>query len=135
MASQNGPVITFLNKFLAIYAICLIVFGTALNLFSIYICRRPRLKNTSTFVILSFFFFFNAASLYTWNLDTFLALFPSLIPKQANTTGSDINNDNILESFNIFTCKIFTFLQYFSLQAVAWLLCYINIDQNIKVIQ
>lgn len=150
MPSPNGPVVTFLNKAISVYALCLIVIGTVLNLFSIYICRRPRLKNTSTFIILSFFFFFSAASLYTWNLDTFLALVysppapitPVLNTQTFNTTtntttlllsANDINNDNIIESLNIVTCKIFTFMQYFSLQAVAWLLTYINIDQNIKV--
>lgn len=134
MPSQNGPVVTILNKIISVYAICLLIMGTILNLTSIFICRRKRLKNTSTFIILSFFFFFNSTSLYTWNLDIFLTIFEGIGKhKNLSTLEADLNSQNIIESQNIVTCKIFTFMQYFSLQAISWLLTYLTIDQNLKI--
>lgn len=138
MFSQNGRIITVINRLISIYAVCLLIVGTILNLFSIYICRRRHLKNTSTFIILSFFFFFSACALYTWNLDVFLSLFnirAFTLDGSLNLTNpeSSINVQNVLESLNIFTCKLFTFMQYFSLQCISWLLTFITIDQNLRV--
>lgn len=134
MAKADGPVMTVLNRAISIYAICLLVIGTVLNLFSIYICRRKRLRTTSTFIILSFLFLINPASLYTWNLDTFLGLFKSIPSERVNVSGVvSINTQNIIESQNIVTCRLFTFMQYFSLQTISWLLAYVTIDQSIKV--
>lgn len=111
------------------YAIFLVIVGTVFNTFSIYLCKRTILRKNSTFKILSFLFFYNILSLYTWNVDIFLRIFVPLNVKNVTT----INDHNKLESLNIFTCKFFTFVQYFSLQAIAWLLTYVSVNQVIKI--
>ena len=44
-----------------------------------------------------------------------------------------IDDVNIIESLGLPTCKIFTFLQYYSLQCISWLLMSVSIDQGLKV--
>ncbi len=114
---------------LSIYSILLIFFGTFGNLFASYICSRPSLQKVSTFRILTVLFIYEIFSLYTWNLDIFLKLFwPN--SKGVNIT---IDNINIIESINLVTCKIFTFMQYYSLQCISWFLMYVSADQCIKL--
>jgi hypothetical protein len=114
---------------LSYYSILLIIFGTLGNLFASYICYRPSLQKVSTFRILTVLFIYEIFSLYTWNLDIFLKLFRP----NSKGVGVSIDDINIIESLNLVTCKIFTFMQYYSLQCISWFLMYISVDQCVKL--
>ncbi len=118
----------FNNLFSAI-ALVLIIFGTLGNLFASYVCLRPSLQKKHTFRILSVLFIHQILSLYTWNLDIFLLFFwPS-------GKGAFLKMDQItiIESLSIETCKIFTFMQYYSLQCISWLILYVSVNQYVKL--
>lgn len=115
------------TKIFAYYAIALIVVATLGNLFSSMISYRLGQKNKSTFKILSYVFFFNALTLYTWVLDIFLSIFNI----RNDTSSRNIDSFNIIESLSIPTCKIFAFNQYFTLQTISWLLVFLLVDQII----
>jgi hypothetical protein len=124
-----------IDLILGVYALLILVIGTLFNSFSIYLCRRPRLRKNSIFQLLSYLFFFKIMALYTWNLNHFLRMLISiqLDARPALAYVNSINELNIVESLNIFTCKFFTFIQYFSLQTMSWFLSYISIDQVVKI--
>ena len=117
-----------ITNILSAYAMVLIVFGTVGNLWASFICFRPPLQKVSSFRILSILFIFEIFSLYTWNLDIFLKFFVE--NKGVETT---IESINIIESLNLVTCKIFAFLQFYSLQCISWFLMYISVDQFVKL--
>ncbi|RNA42760.1 FMRFamide receptor [Brachionus plicatilis] len=113
---------------LSIFALLVTVFGNIFNLISFYICRNQSLKSNTTFIILSIIFLFEALTLNTWNLDIFLQIFP-----RKNDRKYNIDNHNIIESSSVFTCKIFTFTQYFSLHSISWLMSLMTVDQVVKI--
>jgi hypothetical protein len=110
------------------YCLFLTIFGTIGNAFASLICFRKTLQKVSTFRIQSIVFIHAFLTLYTWNLDHFLKVF-----KPYTETIMHIDEVNIMESFNIVTCKIFAFTQYYSLQTTSWLLMYVSVDQTIKM--
>lgn len=118
----------FILNTLSIFALLVTVFGNIFNLISFYICRNQSLKNNTTFIILSVIFLFEALTLNTWNLDIFLQIFPRQIDRKYN-----IDEHNIIESSSVFTCKIFTFMQYFSLHSISWLMSLMTLDQVVKI--
>lgn len=113
---------------LSIFALFVTVFGNIFNLISFYICRNQSLKNNTTFIILSVIFLFEALTLNTWNLDIFLQIFP-----RQNSRKYCIDDHNIIESSSVLACKIFTFMQYFSLHSISWLMSLMTLDQVIKI--
>ncbi|CAF1089072.1 unnamed protein product [Brachionus calyciflorus] len=116
---------------IGVLALTLTIFGSFSNAFSAYVCRSATLKDNSTFIILFFVFLFKITSLYTWNLDVFLSILPL---NKAEFHGKyEIDQQNIIESTSIPTCKIFTFNQFFSLHSISWLLTFMAIDQVIKI--
>jgi len=119
--------INVLQEIFGIYSILLIIISKLGNTFSSYISYRLGKQKISTFQILAFVFILEATSQYTWILDIFLKILVDSSEK------SLIDNTNILESFSIPTCKIFTFNQYFSLEALSWLLVFSLIDQNLQL--
>ncbi len=106
---QTMSIFLTLNKVLGVYALCVTILGTVLNLFNFYVCIRVR-QNT-TFVFLAFFALSNAFSLYWWNLNNFLKEF--------------LNVDLLV--FSLWTCKIGNYVQFTSLQMAAWFLVSIEI--------
>ena len=113
------------------YAVTISLFGTFSNAFSAFVCRSESLKKNSTFIILFFIFIVKIMSLYTWNIDVFLAILP--LNKNEFIGKYNIDQKNVIESASIPTCKIFTFTQFFSLHSISWLLAFMSIDQVIKV--
>lgn len=122
---------TVLLNIISVYALFLTICGTITNSFSALVCRSPKLKKNTTFIILFFVFIFKIPSMYTWNLDVFLLILPK--NSKSPRTEFQIDQQNIIESLSIPTCKIFTFSQFFSLHCISWLLTYMSIDQVIKV--
>ncbi len=120
--------INLIEKAFGIYSILLIIISTFGSTFSSFVCYRLGKKGIPTFKILSFVFILEATTQYTWILDIFLQIF-----FENNNEKSAIDNVNIIESLSIPTCKIFAFNQYFSLQALSWLLVYSMIDQNLQL--
>lgn len=115
------------SKIYGIYSIILILVSTIGNLYSSIISFRLANKNKEIFRILAFMFILEALTLYTWTLDIFLAIFS---PEESI---NNIDNVNIIESLTIPTCKIFTFNQYFTLEAISWLLVFLLVHQNIQL--
>ncbi len=117
------------NDILSVIALLFMIFGTLGNLFASYICLRPSLQKVHTFRIMSILFLHEIFSLYTWNLDIFLLLFWS------DAKGASLNLDQIsvIESLSIETCRIFTFMQYYSLQCISWLMVFVSADQCVKL--
>jgi len=120
--------INLIEKAFGIYSILLIIISTFGSTFSSFVCYRLGKKGIPTFKILSFVFILEATTQYTWILDIFLQIF-----FENNNEKSAIDNVNIIESLSIPTCKIFAFNQYFTLQALSWLLVYSMIDQNLQL--
>jgi len=75
------------------------------------------LKKMTSFVYLSFVAITDTLSLFIWNLNHFLAP----------------NFDISIEQLNIFTCRFFSFIQFFSLQSGGILLCMVCIDRYVTV--
>ena len=124
----NSLALQILDDIFSIYSGLLILIGSLGNVASCLICLDKSLHKVTTFRILSFVFFFDVATLYTWNLDIFLKIF-----LKKNRKFETIDDINIIENLSIVTCKIFTFIQYFSLQVVSWLLTFMSIDQILKL--
>ena len=123
---ESCEIVAMLASYYSMFLIVLATFG---NAFSSYVCFRKELQKVSTFRIYSLVFIFAGLAMYTWILDIFLQLFqPKKYFKLHN-----IDDINVVESYSVPTCKIFTFLQYFSLQCSAWLLTYSSIDQILKL--
>ena len=120
--------INLIEKAFGIYSILLIIISTLGSTFSSFVCYSLGKKGIPTFKILSFVFILEATTQYTWILDIFLQIFV-----ENDDEKSAIDNVNIIESFSIPTCKIFTFNQYFTLEALSWLLVYSMIDQNLQL--
>jgi hypothetical protein len=120
--------INLIEKAFGIYSILLIIISTLGSTFSSFVCYSLGKKGIPTFKILSFVFILEATTQYTWILDIFLQIFV-----ENNDEKSAIDNINIIESLSIPTCKIFAFNQYFTLEALSWLLVYSMIDQNLQL--
>jgi hypothetical protein len=75
------------------------------------------MKKLSTMVIFSFLTVIDTSSLFMWNLNHFL----------------EPNFKIYIENLSLFTCKFFTFLQFFSLQSSGWLLSYACVDRYFSI--
>ena len=132
MSGSNSSINIYLNnttdqkiesnvifQILSYIPILIILIGVTGNLGSFYIFRFEKELNTmSNLVYLSYCCITDTLSLFTWNLNHFL--------------GPNFNLS--METFNIHTCRLFEFLQYFSLQASAILLAGACIDSYFSVI-
>jgi hypothetical protein len=78
---------------------------------------NKELNTFSSIMYLSFIAVIDTIGLFVWNLNHFLQ-----------------PNFNIyIEKFNLFNCKFFTFLQYFTLQSSGFLYTFISIDRYFSV--
>ncbi len=91
---------------LAIYSVLLSVFGTIGNLLTFLVTIRARLRILPTYIFISFMMLVDTLSLHFWN-------YTQLLVMLFNRPMSEIN---------LATCKITSFLQFFSLQTSAFLL-------------
>ena len=103
---------------LSYFPLVLIFLAIATNSFSFCIFRfNKKIKKMSSMVYLSFVVLIDIFGLFTWNLDNFLQ--PDF--------------DIRIESVNLITCRIFTFMQFFAVQSSPLLLCFVSIDRFISV--
>lgn len=99
-----SEVFIVLTKIFGIYALCLTILGTVFNVASFYVCYR--IKNNSTFTIMTFLTLIDALTLYYWNLNNFLVPFANIS----------------MLTTNLWLCKIGNFIQFSSLEISGWLL-------------
>nr|ACD54588.1 rhodopsin-like protein [Adineta vaga] len=102
----------------AYYPLTLVIVGTILNLFTLYILCRPAFRDTKKQPIIYYMrtiAVFDILMLYGWNLDHYLS----------------IEHGFILLTYSMVTCKIFGFLNYFAGQSSAWLRVLMCLDRYI----
>ncbi len=88
------------------YSLVLIILGTIGN---VIICHvSVKTNKNSTFILLRYLAINDMIALYYWNLNNFTKVF-SLD----------------LLSYNLYSCKIGTWIQFSSLQSFAWILVYL----------
>ena len=87
----------------AAYILWLLVFGTIGNILVILICIR--LRKTKFFVFLAGIGLSDTFALGAWNLPMFLSVFFSID----------------FEGLNVYSCRVFSFVQYSSLQITSWM--------------
>lgn len=76
-----------------------------------------RVKQNTTFVFMSFFAVFNIFSLFWWNLNNFTSIW----------TGVNLLNEGI------WFCKVGNFIQFSSLELIAWFMVLVSIDRTLSV--
>lgn len=108
-----------LEKIVSYFALVIILIGMTGNITTFLIFRlNKEMKRMPSMVYLSFICITDTLALFTWNLDHFL---------KPNYSFS-------IESLSIYTCKIFSFIQYFSLESSSWLLTWVAIDRYITIL-
>jgi hypothetical protein len=104
---------------LSYFSLIIIILSLIGNTISFIIFRfNNEMKKMPSMVILSFYCVTSTISLFTWNLNHFIH--PNYLFK--------------IEEINIYTCKIFLFIQYFGLHSSALLLSFVSIDRYFTVI-
>ncbi|CAF1040397.1 unnamed protein product [Brachionus calyciflorus] len=102
-------------SYLPLLVIFLALTGNTICFITFRFCKQ--FNRMPIMVYLSFIAILDTSSLFVWNLNHFLT-----------------PNFNILiEKINVFSCKFFSFLQYFSLQASANILSLMCIDRYITI--
>lgn len=106
------------SRFIAYYPLFLLITGTILNLLTLIILCQSTFHNKrkqSTIYYMRTIAVFDILMLYGWNLDHFLS----------NVFGL------LLQRYSIISCKILSFLNYFSAQTSAWLRVFMCMDRYI----
>lgn len=92
--------------------------GLVFNTICFLIFRfTPEFRKMSSMVFLSFVCVCDTLSLFNWNIKHY----------------TKPNFGFEIEYVNLFTCKVFTFGQYYLLQASGFLLCFVSIDRFITI--
>jgi hypothetical protein len=98
----------------AVISILIIVLALLLNTTTFLIFRLTKeMRATPSLIYLSIVVVTDTLSLFTWNLNVYLGAF----------------HDTRVEKFSLATCRIFMFLQYFSLEVSALLLSMLVVDR------
>jgi hypothetical protein len=98
----------------AVISILIIVLALLFNTATFLIFRLSKqMRTTPSLIYLSFVLVTDTLSLFTWNLNVYLGAF----------------HHTRIEKFSLATCRIFMFLQYFSLEASALLLTMLVVDR------
>ena len=92
-------------QILGYYAVCIAVLGTIGNMIIVYVSIKAN-KSNSTFALFRYLALNDTLALYFWNMNHFIY--------------SSFNLD--IQSFNIYSCKIGSWIQFSSLQSSAWIL-------------
>ena len=93
----------YVIKAVSVYDLALSIVGPIGNLLVLIVAIR--LRQTTTFVFITFLAIADTLTLYFWNLNHFIFTF----------FGVDIEN-------SLYSCKFGTFIQFYSLQTSAWIL-------------
>ena len=104
-----------LLQILSVYAIIVIIFGFLSSILSFYICYR--IKNNATFIFLSYLSITSLFTLYKFPL---------------NGISWTLFNFDFL-NINIYECKISMFFQFTSLEACAWIIVLISVEQYLCI--
>ena len=120
--SYNNTILTSFRTtnsyFIAYYPLFLVIIGTILNLLTfIVLCQATfnHKRKQSTIYYMRAIAIFDILMLYGWNFDHFIS----------NVFGF------LLQRYSIFSCKILSFLNYFSAQTSAWLRVFMCIDRYV----
>ena len=117
--STNDPSIQILYSIYSYLPLLIIATGLSGNTASFIIFRVDKeLKYMPTMIFLSFVCITDTMSLFNYNLNHFL----------------NPNFKILIQDVNIHVCKIFDFIQYFSLQSSSLLLAVVTIDRYFSVI-
>lgn len=115
--SDNDALLDTLNKINGILALVILVIGMTGNILSGLICLRPKLRKVPTFIFYAMLLFSDAFTLTIWNVDQFLVAF----------------FDTHIERHGLYSCKVATFIQTFSLQFSSWLLVLMTAERYMSV--
>jgi len=113
--NQFKNTFTVIISYIPLFIILMALVGNMIC-FAVFTFNK-KLKEINSMVYLSFVSITDTLSLFVWNFDHFL----------------EVNFKLKIEYLNLFNCKFFVFLQYFSLQCSAFLLCMLTIDRFITV--
>lgn len=109
-----------MEKLVTYYPLALIIFGTALNVFTFGIFFRPAFRDTHRRPMIHYMriiAIFDILMLYGWNLDNYL-------------NGS---YGISLQFYSVPLCKIFSFWNFFTEQVSAWLRVFISLDRYLAL--
>ena len=110
--------IYIVDKISSIFNLLIIIVAFAGNAISFIIFRLDiDLRKISSFLLLSFVVLIENFAVVTYNLNRFINPYFGIV----------------IHKLNIFTCKYFLFLQYFSLQCNGILLCLVLIDRFVMI--
>lgn len=107
-----------LLNILTFLPLLIIINGLISNSISFFIFKfNKEVNKMPNMVVYSFICITDTLSLFIWNFNNFLTPHYGIV----------------IENINIYSCRIFLFLQYFSLQSSELLVTYTTIDRYIKV--
>jgi hypothetical protein len=113
--TNNINLFTKITSLIPLFIIFLALIG---NTASFLIFRLDKdMKQIPSMIFLSFVCVTDTLSLFTWNLNHYLM----------------INHELIIENVNIYMCKIFQFIQFFSLESSGLLLSLISVDRYFSI--
>jgi hypothetical protein len=105
-------------KIVSLLGPIIIINGVIGNTAAFFLFRFNKdLQKMTSFVYLSFVAITDTLSLFVWNLNHFLGPYFNIT----------------IENLNLFNCKFFSFIQFFSLQSGGILLCMVCIDRYVTV--
>jgi hypothetical protein len=124
MSSDNTSINTNdgVSSIVIYYPLFLVIAGTILNLLTFIVLCRSLFRNVRRHPAMHYMrtiAIFDIFMLYGWNLDHYL---------------SGAHGFTLL-TYSIISCKIFSFLNYFSAQSSAWLRVFICLDRYLSIIR
>ncbi|CAF1352296.1 unnamed protein product [Adineta steineri] len=104
-------------NYLGYYNLLTVIIGSIFNIITFVVLCRPTFKNAqtrSTTHYMRALAVIDFIGLYGWNFDSYLNL---------------IYGFTLFYTYTVASCKIFTFLNYFTLQTAAWLHVFVSFDR------
>ena len=111
-----GDELTLIIAYISLINIIIGVTGNVISFIVFVTCQE--LRKMSHIVYLTYCSVMNVLSLFNWNLNHFLTPIYGIA----------------IESIDLASCRIFSFLQYFSLESSAYLLSFMCIDRFVSVV-
>ncbi|CAF1402414.1 unnamed protein product [Adineta ricciae] len=104
-------------RYLGYHSLSMIILGSVFKLITFIVLYRPAFQNTKVRPIIHYMrvlALIDFLGLYGWNLDNYLGL---------------VQGFTLFSSYTVASCKIFSFLNYFTTQVSAWLHVFICFDR------
>jgi hypothetical protein len=109
---------TILDHIVYCMPVFIIIFGSVFNTLAFLILKFTKeFKTMSSMIYLSYLVIVDTMSIFLWNLKHFTRPYFNFV----------------LENVNLFTCRFFPFIQYFSLQASGFLLAVLAVDRFVAI--